>query len=363
MLALSIPEGVNPAAVSMIALAAIAALIASQVLSAVVGLPARWWRRIRGPRARRVIEAAPQPLRQDLTAATAPFAATTRMLLGQVAHAQARVGEWHDGARPGVVARVLGLRSDDDYQPTIELFGEVSRWLQHASALVRDDGPDAPEIREACARVRGLVLADGELPTRIDGITAALRELDARFSTTSASPYRDRHHRAPATATDDDTSERARVLARHEALFRSVAARYADDAAGREDLLQEIRIAVWVALPHHRGDASLTTYIRRIAHYCGARFGRRQFKIDSVDEPVDQAPSLLDQLADAERRAALRAALSTLPCGQRQAVDLLLSGASYREIASHLGITETNASVRIARARKQLRKRLVPVFA
>lgn len=371
VIAFSFPDGVNPAAVAFIGSAAIVALLASQILPVVIGLPARWWQRWYELRSRRPSdEVTDVPLRQDLTAAATLFATATRMLLSQLSHAQTRASEWHDGKRPGLAARCLGFRNDEDYQPTIALFGEVSRWLQHASLLVSDDGPDGPAIRETCARVRGLVLADNELASRINGIAAAIRELDARFSALGSSPYRD--HRRPAAPAiglqtradddDDDARSRARLLADHEDMFRSVAARYADDESGREDLLQDIRIAVWVALPRHRGDASLATYIRRIAHYCGARFGRRQFKIESIDEPMDRAPSVLERLEDAERLAALRTALSTLSSKQREAIDLLLSGSSYREVADHLGISESNASVRITRARKQLRKQLVPVF-
>lgn len=363
-------DAVNPVAVGFIVFAGVAALLASGVLSVLVGLPAREWQRWCGLRSRRAATMAATPLRHDLTAPVALFAAATRGLVDDLSHARIRVNGWNDGERPGLVARCLGYRNDDDYRPTIELFGEVSRWLQHASELARNDGPEAPEVRHACERVRGLVLADGELASRVDGIITAIGALDVWFSASGSSPYRDRCSPGSATVApgtnvedEDDASSRTRVLATHEGVFRSVAARYADDESGREDLRQDIRLAVWLALPEHRGDASLATYIQRIAHYCGARFGRRQLKLECIDEPVDQSPGPVERLDEAERRTALQAALSTLPSGQREAIELLLSGSSYREIAGHLGISESNASVRITRARKQLRKRLVPIFA
>ena len=363
-----VPEYVNVVAVSFIVSAGILALLASRILSVLVGLPAREWRRWCSLRSRRVAEASALPLRHDLETPVAQLAGMTRALLDELSHARARVSGWNDGERPGLLARCLGTRNDDDYQPTIELFGEISRWLQQASAVVERDGPEVPQVRHASATIQGLVLDDGELSTRVDGIIAAIRELDARFSATSASPYRDRcplgaGTAAPTTTEDDDTSARIRVLARHERVFRKVAARYADDESAREDLRQEIRLAVWLALPKHRGDASVSTYIRRIAHYCGARFGRKQLAHEPIDEPLDDGPCPVELLDAAERREALQGALSTLPRRQREAIELLLSGMTYREIADRLGITETNASVRISRARKQLRKRLAPTFA
>lgn len=370
VLALALPEAFNPIAVSCIAFAAIVALVASRVLSVFIGVPAQRWRRWRALRSGSlVIPEVPAP-RIDPNDTVAQLQESTRALLDELIHARTRVRSWHDVERPGLIARWLGVSSDEDYGPTIELFGEVSRWLRHASELADDDDLRAPEVQHACARVRGLVLAEGDLGARVDGILEAVRELDSRLAASDSSPYRDRRPAAPARPVapivedeGDESSVRTHALATHEDVFRSVAARYADDDFGREDLRQDIRLAVWLALPKHRGDASLSTYIQRIAHYCGARFGRRQFKVEGIEEQVDPSPTMLERLDDAERRAALRAALSNLPPRQREALELLLAGLSYREVAGRLGITESNASVRIARARKQLREQLVPIFA
>ncbi|MEM7156669.1 MAG: sigma-70 family RNA polymerase sigma factor [Myxococcota bacterium] len=372
MLEFSLPEAFNPVAMSCIALAGIMAVLASRVLSALAWVPMRVWRRGRGLEARGLLMPEPSSVAFDPSDGVAQLRHATRMLADELVHARPRLKRWHDGERPGLVARWLGVSTDDDFGPTIELFGEVSRWLRHASELVDDDDARAPEVQHACARVRGLVMADGDLGARVDGILEAIADLDARLSAAASSPYRDRRPVAAAapgstghTESDEENepSSRVQVLAQHEAVFRTVAARYADDDDGREDLRQDIRLAVWLALPKHRGDASLSTYVQRIAHYCGARFGRRQFKAEAIEEPVDPSPTMVEQLHDAERRAALREALTNLPERQREALELLLTGLSYREVAGRLGITESNASVRIARARKQLRAQLVPIFA
>jgi RNA polymerase sigma-70 factor (ECF subfamily) len=363
-------DAVDPVVVGFFLLLGIAALFGSGLLRLLVGLPAREWQRWCGLRERHAATVAAPPLRHDLTAPAAVLAAATRLLLDELSHAQARASGWSDGEPPGLVSRFLGYRNDDDYRPTINLFGEIALWLQHASALTRSEGPETPEVRRVCERVRGLVLGDGALGPRVDGIIVAIRELDAWFSTSVSSPYRDRcppgEHRVARCENvddEDDALSRARVVAKHEDVFRRIATRYANDESAREDLRQEIRLAVWLALPKHRGHASLTTYIRRIAYYCGARFGRRRFRLESLDEPVDRSPGPAEQLDEAELRAALLAALSTLPARQREAIELLMSGLSYREIAGRLGISESNASVRIARARERLRKQLAPMLA
>jgi RNA polymerase sigma factor (sigma-70 family) len=361
-------DGVNLPALAFFACLGLVALFASGLVDVLVGVPARAWRSWGGLRFRRATAVASAPLRHDLAAPVARVASATRLLLDELVHVQLRVNGWHDGQQPGFLARCLGYRNDDDYRPTIALFGEVSRWLHQASALDGDDSSDTLQLRRACERVRALVLADGDLPLRVREIVGAIRELDAWFSASGSSPYRDRHHTPhvsqQATADEDDEgSARKRVLARYEAVFRNIATRYADDPAARDDLRQEIRLAVWLALPKHRGDASLATYVRRIAHYCGARFLRRQFTAECIDEPIDETPDALERLADAEVRSALRAAVSALPPKHREAIELLIAGSSYREIARVLGISESNASVRVARARQQLRRRLAPIFA
>ena len=54
----------------------------------------------------------------------------------------------------------------------------------------------------------------------------------------------------------------------------------------QEDLLQEIRLAIWMALPKFRGDSSLKTFVFRIAHNRSLThvWHRRQA---SIVEPLD----------------------------------------------------------------------------
>ena len=48
--------------------------------------------------------------------------------------------------------------------------------------------------------------------------------------------------------------------------IRRLCAAYAFSAADREDLFQDIFLAVWRALPGFRGDSSVRTWLYRIAH-------------------------------------------------------------------------------------------------
>lgn len=96
------------------------------------------------------------------------------------------------------------------------------------------------------------------------------------------------------------------------ALWRVVAS-YAPPGPDRDDLAQDVLVAVWQALP---------------------RFATQQ-----------RAERFLGHLR-------------TLPLGQRQVLALALEGLSHAEIAALVGITPENVAVRLGRARDALRRSL-----
>src|SRR3954470_9246518 len=54
--------------------------------------------------------------------------------------------------------------------------------------------------------------------------------------------------------------------------LRRLAWSYARDRAECEDLLQEIALALWTALPRFRGESSERTWLYRIAHNTGISY-------------------------------------------------------------------------------------------
>ena len=66
--------------------------------------------------------------------------------------------------------------------------------------------------------------------------------------------------------------ELAHVLAEYGPSLGRVVAAYAGSSADREDLAQEIALALVRALSRYRGESSLRTYVLRIAHNSGGRY-------------------------------------------------------------------------------------------
>jgi RNA polymerase sigma factor (sigma-70 family) len=56
------------------------------------------------------------------------------------------------------------------------------------------------------------------------------------------------------------------LLREYDPGLRRLAASYESLAHAREDLLQDIRLALWTALPRFRGECSMRTFVYRIAH-------------------------------------------------------------------------------------------------
>jgi len=139
-----------------------------------------------------------------------------------------------------------------------------------------------------------------------------------------------------------------------------LAGSYTANGAEREDLLQEIALALWQALPRFRGESSERTFLFRIAHnHCINQIVRRR-PMSSIDDleldPPDESRPVEATLDDARASQRLHDAVRRLPLIQRQVVTLALEDMDYAEIADVLGITENNVGVRLNRARATLRK-------
>lgn len=150
------------------------------------------------------------------------------------------------------------------------------------------------------------------------------------------------------------------LLQAHQGPLRRLAASYAGATSEQEDLLQEIALALWLALPNFRGEASEKTFLFRIAHNrCITHISRRR-PVDSLDgleiDPVDTAKSPDALVADAEQSERLLHAVRALPVMHRQVIVLALEDLDYSEMANVLGISENNVGVRLNRARARLRE-------
>jgi RNA polymerase sigma-70 factor (ECF subfamily) len=130
------------------------------------------------------------------------------------------------------------------------------------------------------------------------------------------------------------------------------------DEAEAEDVAQEAMMRLWRIAPEWRtGEARVTTWLYRVTvNLCTDRMRRRRgVALDAVPEPEDGAPGAAAGLMQADRMAALEAALALLPDRQRQAVVLRhLEGLANPEIAEIMGLGVEAVESLTARGKRNL---------
>jgi RNA polymerase sigma-70 factor (ECF subfamily) len=186
--------------------------------------------------------------------------------------------------------------------------------------------------------------------------------------------------------TDDQFLERLRrgeaaayerLVAEHSGDVYALLVRLTSDAEEARDLTQETFLRAFQSINRFRGEASLKTWIYRIAINQARnrwRWWRRRRRdvtvsLDATDDhrerplsatlPTDNSLSPEQETLARERESQLREALLGLRSSFREAVVLRdVEGFSYEEIAATLQISIGTVKSRIARGRLELRRQL-----
>ena len=144
--------------------------------------------------------------------------------------------------------------------------------------------------------------------------------------------------------------------------LKRVVGSYLPPGAAREDLAQEVAVAVHRPLPRFRDKCPLRAYVLRVAHNVCLRQVTRQrarLRRELPESPevlaVDPRLGPEDRLARKQEHERLLSTVRQLPLGQRQVVSLALEGLSGPEIALVLDLNDNAVHVRLHRARAQLK--------
>lgn len=145
------------------------------------------------------------------------------------------------------------------------------------------------------------------------------------------------------------------------ALIAKVCYIYTGQGASFDDLYQETLINLWVGMESFRGDASISTWIYRMAINTCITWHRRNDRHtrDAVD--VSEAFGLGDAISDpavraeqAEELRLLHRLIADLNPIDKAIITLWLDERPYDEIADVTGISKNNVAVRIHRIKAQL---------
>jgi RNA polymerase sigma-70 factor (ECF subfamily) len=137
--------------------------------------------------------------------------------------------------------------------------------------------------------------------------------------------------------------------------IQSLAFAHESDPWLRGELVQDILLAIWAALPGFRGESSVRTFAAAIARRrCFSHSARRAREPRQVELRADLicAGAAPDEAAlEKDRRRLLTKSIRQLPISQREAITLCLEGFSYVETATILGISVNAAMLRCQRAK------------
>lgn len=138
---------------------------------------------------------------------------------------------------------------------------------------------------------------------------------------------------------------------------------YERDPALRQELQQELHLALWQSLAGFRGDCSLRTWVYRVAHNVGARHvqqhaGKGQMlALDEIEHLADERhdPAHAERRLDLQRVLAVVHRLAPL---DRELLLLYLEGLDAASIADITGLSARNVATKIHRIKALLARQV-----
>ena len=172
----------------------------------------------------------------------------------------------------------------------------------------------------------------------------------------------------------DSTAFEQLVLAHQNQIYR-LCFRMVGNAEDAADMVQEAFLKAWRNLDRFQGDAAFSTWLYRLASNCCLDFLRSQKRRPTVSmtsedeegeeqtvEVADNSATPEETLLQKEEQREIAQAMASLDEEQRQILTLrVVNDLSYTEIAELLTIKEGTVKSRIARARENLRKKLLQI--
>jgi RNA polymerase sigma-70 factor (ECF subfamily) len=181
----------------------------------------------------------------------------------------------------------------------------------------------------------------------------------ARVRDASASTDADEEAVLAAAQRGDRAAQAALFTAHKDDVARQVQ-RMTGDQSAVDDLVQEVFIAAFSALPGFRRDAQLDTWLYRITvnkvrNWWDAKRRRRRREDRVAGSPREPLPTPEDEADATEHRRRLYAALGELPDKYREAFTArAIDNLSLQEASARLGVPISTVSYRTRKAEERL---------
>ena len=166
---------------------------------------------------------------------------------------------------------------------------------------------------------------------------------------------------AMAAMSGDERAFRVLYLRHHRRVLSSVT-KLIGAGPDREDVTQEVFLQLHRALPRFRGEAQLSTFLRRITTYVALDHIRRRCRDRRLAGDSTSLETVVDTGKDPEQRSCARQELSAvlhylerIALEPRRALLMVaIAGLSVTDAAAQTGVSADVTKQRVMRARRQL---------
>ena len=144
------------------------------------------------------------------------------------------------------------------------------------------------------------------------------------------------------------------LIQKNQAIIHKITRVYENGWADREDLFQEICLQLWKSYPNFREEAQFSTWMYRVALNT-AISNIRKNKNSLSFEPLRDTDRISDEKSDEkEKLKLLYHTISKLNRIDKAIILLWLEEKNYEEIATIIGTSKTNVSVKLVRIKRKL---------
>lgn len=151
------------------------------------------------------------------------------------------------------------------------------------------------------------------------------------------------------------------LIKENKGIIYKVASSYCRDADDRKDLMQEIILQLWRSFTRYDEKYKFSIWMYRVALNVSISFIRKEIRRKDYALKFDQSIiEIVDESISHETEdnfKLLHQFIGELDELNKALIILYLDEHSYKEIASILGLTETNVATKINRIKEKLRQR------
>lgn len=151
-----------------------------------------------------------------------------------------------------------------------------------------------------------------------------------------------------------------KLLENHKGILIKVARTYCQNKEERQDLIQEIKIQIWLSLKKYNQEFKMSTWVYRIAINTAITYYRKNRNKHQGLTELDNEIPLPAEHFDNEKESKLNLLeqfIYELNEFDKALILLYLEGKKHEEISNIIGLTKSNVGTKIGRIKGELKRK------